>query len=265
LFFTHTQRLKLLGFDKPQSAAHSGANEQAFARDVRDFSKVVAWLLHGEPQLQHQAPNVQAQPRLPERIAAVIERGLSEDTAQHWKSANTMRTALQLACQTDLGRPVDRALRPMAAKHAPRKGSRNLWFTASGALVVALVASRGLGPVPQPAAEPESDVSAASLQPASPEAQAVEEQPMPSEPARPVTYVGEPASPASPIDVPAAARVVPRKPPIPELRVPAQRRLGLATNIAPAHAVCLQLREVKRSRSLSDAEAELWLAQCTKR
>lgn len=260
LFFMRTERLKLLGFDKPQAAA-TGASEQACAQDVRDLTRVIAWLLHGEPVLEARAL------RSPERIATVLERGLSEAEAQRWKSANAMRTALQLACQAELGRPVDRSLRPLAAKQTPKKSARGVWIAASGALLMGLFAVRELGQVPQPtAAEPalESDTAAALQQPA--------EGLRDDAPAAPIEATERPASYAADSDnaapsppPPAAGVVVPRKPPVPELRMPFQRRPDSPGRISTVSPVCEPLRAARLSRSLSDEESKVWLAQCTKR
>jgi hypothetical protein len=264
LFFTRTERLKLLGFDKPQMAA-TGASEQACAEDVRALTRVIAELLHGEPVLTTQAL------RLPERIAAVLERGLSCDAALRWRGANAMRTALQLACQAELGRPVDRALRPLAkaqqARRSQKRSSRGIWFAASGALLVGIFVLRDLGPVSQPPAaeEPaESDVAPASSQPS----EAPQEE-APAAPApQPTVYADDSddvAPPASASPQPSAAGLVPRKPAIPELRTPFQRRPGAAGRVTTMNQVCTQLRAARRSRSLSDDETEVWLEQCTKR
>lgn len=277
LFFTRTERLKLLGFDKPQAvtpgATPSHASEQACAQDVREMTKAVLWLLYGEPV---DAPLSAQALRLPERIASVLERGLSAQAELGWKSANAMRTALQLACQAELGRPVDRALRTLAAKQEPKKSTRSIWFAAAGALLVGLYVVRDLAPGPQPsaAAEPvQSDLAAAS-EAASEPRPADEASAKPAEagesiaPVRPAVYTAPPSSarvtsaerPATP-----SARVVPRKPAIPELRMPVQRRAGLAANITSVSPVCAQLRAARRTRALSDSESQVWLAQCTKR
>lgn len=262
LFFTRTERLKLLGFDKPQAAA-TGTSEQACAEDIRALTRVIAQLLHGEPVLETTAL------RLPDRIAAVLERGASSVETERWKNANAMRTALQLACQAELGRPVDRSLRPLAAKQKHKKSARGIWVAASAALLVSAFALRDLGPPPQPTAaeEPaESDVAAAAEPPAAtPQEEPASEVQAPMGPALYAADDDNAAAADSSIPQPSAAGVVPRKPPIPARRLPFQRRPGSHSRITTLSPVCEQLRAARRDRSLSGDEAQLWLAQCTKR
>lgn len=279
LFFTRTERLKLLGFDKPQAvvpgAAPSSVSEQACADDVRDLSEVIVWLLYGEPV---DGPLAEQALQLPARIASVLERGLSSAAELRWKSANAMRTALQLACQAELGRPVDRALRPLAARQAPSKTTRGIWFAAAGALLAGLYATRNLTPIPPPSAATETDQAAVSEAPApAPSQDEAHAQPaattVPSAPTPPAVYsldtaLAHPAPAASARLADSAARptrLVPRKPPIPELRTPIQRRPTLAAKITSINPICAQLTAARRTRSLSDSEAEQWLSHCTKR
>ena len=251
LFFARAERVKLLGFGKP-------ANEQAVADDVRALSKVVALLLGGEAVASIQTPP---------RIAAVIERGRSADPAEQWKSARAMRAALQLACQAELGRPIDFAWQPTAARKVARRPKRGLWIAAAAAIVVGLFVSREvrqLGQEQAPEAAPHTDIAAA-LQPAQAKAQGgeeatpkAEEQAEPSAPARvPEREVSE--------SEPEPTRAVPRKPNRADLRLPIQRKTGLPTNIAPLHQLCAQLTSTRRSRPLSDHEAQLYTDRCTKR
>jgi hypothetical protein len=259
LFFTRTERLKVLGFGKQ-------ASEQAAAEDVRALSKVVAWLLCGEPVESVQAAAV------PARITAVIERGLHADPAQQWKSAQAMRTALQLACKAELGRPIDRGLQPLAARQAPRR-SRGLWLVGATLLVLGLYASREVSELADTTApEPESDVAAAlQAPPAQAQAQGQEQPAAEPEPADQQALEDkdeeelESQESHAPEPEPSRARVVPRKPNRPELRAKLQRNPGIPTNIAPISQLCAQLTSARRARPLSDHESQLYDSSCTKR
>lgn len=256
LFFTRTERLKVLGFSKQ-------ASEQAAADDVRALAAVSAWLMCGEPVESLPAG---AGAAVPARIASVIERGLSSDPAEQWKSAMAMRTALQLACKAELGRPIDRTLQPMAAKSA-RKTTRRAWLAAAATLVVGLYVSREIAELGQeqaPETEAETDVAAA-LQPA--QAQAQDEEPAQAD-ELPQASSAQPdeadeASEPEP-EAAEAPRALPRKPNRAELRLPVQRKSGLPTNIAPLSQLCAQLSSTRRARPLSDHEAQLYTDRCTK-
>jgi hypothetical protein len=259
LFFTRTERLKVLGFGKQ-------ANEQAAVDDVRALSKAIAWLLCGEPVDSLQA----AQGRVPARIASVIERGLAADPTQRWKSAHAMRTALQLACKAELGRPIDRTLQPLAATKPARRPSRGVWLGAAAALVAGLYLSREvteLGQEQPPAAQAATDV-AAVLEPPQAEAQAqADEPPEAVEPPAPTAGDDEAPAPqpeAAETAETAPARVVPRKHNRAGLHLTIQRKAAVQTNIAPLSQLCAELSSTRRSRPLSDHEAQLYTARCTK-
>lgn len=266
LFFTRTERLKLLGFGQP-------ASEQAIAEDVRALSKAIAYLLCGEPvtSLHAIATSSAVQPRLPARIASVIERGLAADPAEQWKSAHAMRTALQLACQAELGRPIDRALQPLAAAKLAHRSRRGVWLAVAAASVVGLYFSvASLVQRQVPALEAETDI-AAVLQPAQAEAQAeeeatpqAEEQPEKASPTRATEGDRPSAEPQVEADA-SPARALPRKPHREDLRFPIKRRTGISTSIAPLSRLCDQLSSVRRDRPLNDHEAQLYTDRCTSR
>lgn len=262
LFFTRTERLKVLGFG-------THASEQAAVDDVRALSKVIAWLLCGEPV--ESLP-----PRFPTRIASVIERGFAADPAQQWKSAHAMRTALQLACKAELGRPIDRTLQPLAAtpRHAKvrRRPARGVWLAGAAALIVGLYVSREvteLGQEQAPEVGAETDIAAA-LQPPQAKAQAEDEAPEQTEQTdhadAPTTrstapaVAGEAANDAEP----SPTHAVPRKPHRSDLRLSIQRKASIQTNIAPLSKLCAELSSTRRARPLSDHEAQLYTARCTK-
>jgi len=262
LFYTRTERLKVLGFGKP-------ANEPAVAEDVRALSKAIAWLLCGEPVESLQAPPAASavQARLPARIASVFERGLAAD-AQQWKSAHAMRTALQLACKAELGRPIDRGLQPLAATKPTRRPARGVWLAGAAALVVGLYVSREvaeLGDEQAPEAEAETDIAAA-LQPPQANAQAEEETETEQPAATTAADKGEDKATAEPADeAKPSTVVVPRKPRRANLHLPIQRKGAIQTNIAPLSQLCAQLSSARRAGPLSDHEAQLYKARCTKR
>jgi hypothetical protein len=252
LVFTHTERLKVLGFGKP-------ASEQACADDVRSLTNAVVWLLAGE-----QVASLRGGALAPERIAGVLERGLSDDPERRWKSADAMRTALQLACKAELGRPVDRSLRPLSGRMSfppplpttpttttQKRSLGSVWLAGVGAALVALFASLQLFEMPEAQAtapEPQSDVSAAA----------------------------EPAAEAAPSDHGAAAH--PERPeheaPLDALpadteateppRQPLKKKSGVAGKNLPASTMCAQLTSVQRTRSLSHEEATLFRSECSK-
>jgi hypothetical protein len=266
LFYTRTERLKVLGFGKP-------ANEQAVTEDVRALSKAIAWLLCGEPveSLQASPAASAVQTRLPARIASVFERGLAAD-AQQWKSAHAMRTALQLACKAELGRPIDRGLQPLAAATKPvKRPARTVWLAGAAALIVGLYVSREvaeLGDEQAPEAEAETDIAAA-LQPPQANAQAEEEK-EPEQPAPTTTTADEDededkATVEAANEAKPSAVVVPRKAHRPHLRLPIQRQGTIQTNIAPLSQLCAQLSSARQAGPLSDHEAQLYKARCTKR
>lgn len=268
LFFTSTERLKLLGFGKP-------ANEQVVADDVRALSKVIAQLLCGVPveSLQTSVTASAIKPRLPARIADVFERGLTLDAAQHWKSAHAMRAALQLACKAELGRPIDSSLQPLAARPPVRGRGRGLWLAGAAALVFGLYVSREvteLGQELAPAVEAETDITTA-LQP--PQAKAQADEAAPAD-APQIDRQAVPKHAAQTDDTPPEAPTtreaaptpnVPRKPNRAELRTSLPRKPGVPTNIAPLNQLCAQLSSARRDRQLSDHEAQLYRARCTKR
>jgi serine/threonine protein kinase len=262
LFFMRTERLKVLGFGKPASG-------QAAADDVRALSKAIAWLLCGEPveSVQTTPASSAIQPRLPARIASVIERGLTSDPALHWKSAHAMRTALQLACKAELGRPIDRSLQPVAAKNMRRRPSRRAWLAGAAALVIGLYISREVTEIGQaevPEADAQTDITTA-LQP--PQAQAKEAAATAAQaeeqPASVTSPPGPPEQSSLPEPEPSPAPRAARKPNRPGLRTPIKRSAGTTTNIAPTNQLCAQLSSARRARPLSDHEAQLYLTRCS--
>jgi hypothetical protein len=272
LFFMRTERLKVLGFGKQ-------ANEQAVADDVRALSKTLAWLLYGEPLESVQTPPTSSaiQPRLPARITSVIERGLTTDPAQHWKSAHAMRTALQLACKAELGRPVDRSLEPLAAKKVRRRPKRGVWLAGAAALVVGLYVAREVADLGQVEA-PKTDITSA-LQPAQAQAHGQEEQARENETVAPKAAQADQRSASGSASVasqaeastgsdaePTPARNAARKPNRPGLRTPFKRNADSTMIIhrAPTTQLCAQLSSARRARQLSDHESQLYLARCTK-
>lgn len=275
LFYTRAEQLKVLGFGKLVSGPEQSA---AYADDVRSLSRAIAQLLTGKPvetllvaERTSRSSQPSVFPWLPRRIATVIQKGLTNDAAQHWQSARAMRTALQLACQAELGRPVDRELRPLVKKTASKTGKqvppraparmrRGVWLAAAAALVGATFVLREVVERPadadpaadvadvaersQPVEEPQADTSAAS------------------DPA-PETSTRVPEAAAASADGAEPAGIVPRKPSIPALRMPLrQKGSALPTKIAPADSLCAQLMAARRVRSLGDAEAQLWAARC---
>jgi len=223
----------------------------------------------GEPVESLQAPPAASavQARLPARIASVFERGLAAD-AQQWKSAHAMRTALQLACKAELGRPIDRGLQPLAATKPTRRPARGVWLAGAAALVVGLYVSREvaeLGDEQAPEAEAETDIAAA-LQPPQANAQAEEETETEQPAATTAADKGEDKATAEPADeAKPSTVVVPRKPRRANLHLPIQRKGAIQTNIAPLSQLCAQLSSARRAGPLSDHEAQLYKARCTKR
>ncbi|MET0390771.1 MAG: hypothetical protein ABW321_32660 [Polyangiales bacterium] len=128
VFWTRSGQLKVLGFGAtpacPQHPNEPCPLACVVRRDLRATAALLFLLLHGEPlhEVAAAQPGVSIAsllPSVPPAIGVVIERALVSDAAQRWTHADEMRAALQLAFASALGAPLDHALQPMAATHAP--------------------------------------------------------------------------------------------------------------------------------------------------
>jgi hypothetical protein len=281
MFYTRCEQLKVLGFGKLVSGPEQSA---AYAEDIRSLSRAVAELLTGKPvdtllvaerTSRSSAPAVF--PWLPRRIAAVIQKGLTNDAAAHWQSARAMRTALQLACQAELGRPVDRELRSLVSridKADKGKGSkagkqpvartttpkwRAVWLAGAAALL-------GVVFVLRERVQPPADANAGAdvAQPSQPVERSQGDTSAATDPGPETPQGPEAAAPSATASADSAEPTrAPRKPSIPALRLPRrQKAAALPTNIAPADPLCAQLMAARSVRSLSEAETQLWTARC---
>jgi hypothetical protein len=286
LFVTRCDQLKVLGFGKQPAETSEGARAAreptaelgaAMASDVFALTQTLASLLRGESEAGSNGTGT-----APARIAAVLDKGLSPDVQQRWASASEMRAALQLACQTDLGRPrpKEASMQPPAAT-PPQRQTRAVWLLALTALFAMVFLWRRQTAEPPAAGAADQDVHQDVHQDDRQEhttsIMAAEAQPS----AEDTTPALLPSSADTEAPAPPAAATLPvisgsaeeatdegpRRVRRRGLELPpVERHTGIPTPIArdldAASVLCAQLRRARGARSLTQDEQRLWSMRC---
>lgn len=274
LFWTRSEQLKVLGFGKqppdPDDAELArAARATAIEADVLALTNLLACLLLGEghPARPTEGLATTAWNRLPAGIRAVIERGQASEAAERWPSARAMRTALQLAWQKDLGRPVDAGLLPAPVSPAPRR-TRAVWAAALSALLGVLLLWLKPAPPPPAASGPSQErttsIMAAENPPLAADTAPTRMPPSADAPPPSTNTADTPVQPSTATPVMGAQSEGPRTVRRRGIELPPmRRRAGMPSNIEPASALCAQLSSTRRTRSLSEDEQQLWNRRCS--